>query len=173
MTAATRPSGAGSPRRLLSFRLGADEYAVALDRVCEILPFAGATWLPGFAVAVRGAVDLRGEALPAVELATALGLPVARVTSQSCLVVVRVGQADGGAAVGLIADAARQILELDDQLAAVPENLEGSLADQLCGVVEASGNVVRVIDLDRLLGANERVRGPADIAGGMALGRES
>jgi len=148
----------GAVLQLLSFRLGADEYGVDLVRVREIVPFVGAAWLPGFAVAVRGAVDLRGEAVPAIELATALGLPAAEATPQSCVLVVEAGRAGEPAAVGLIVDAVRGIVEIDRaKLASAPFEL-GGVVEHLDGVAEQGGTVVRVIDLDRLLNANERVR---------------
>jgi purine-binding chemotaxis protein CheW len=155
--------------RLLSFRLGADDYAVDLGRVREILPYVGASWLPGFAAAVRGAVDLRGEAVPAIELAAAFGLPAAEATPESCLLVVEAGAAAQSAAVGLIADAVRGIVELDRaELAAASREPGGELGEHLDGVVAHGGTSLRVIDLDRLLEVNPRVRGPADLATGGA-----
>jgi purine-binding chemotaxis protein CheW len=174
MTTATRSPRNEPGLRLLSFQLGAHEYAVELVRVREIVRFAGATWLPGFAAAVRGAVDLRGEAVPAVELAAALGLPASAVTPASCLVVVEVGRAGEPATVGLLVDAVCEIVDLDRaELAAAPRELDGGLAEHLSGVAVCRGTSVRVIDLDRLLSANERVRGPADVAAGGASGREA
>jgi purine-binding chemotaxis protein CheW len=148
----------GSVLRLLSFRLGADEYGMDFARVREIVPFVGATWLPGFAVAVRGAVDVHGQAVPAIELATAFGLPAAEATPQSCVLVVEAGRDDEPATVGLIVDGLRGIVEMDRaELASVPSGL-GGVGEHLDGVAAHGETAVRVIDLDRLLHANERVR---------------
>jgi purine-binding chemotaxis protein CheW len=161
----TAAGGAAPPLVLLSFRLGADEYAIELARVREIVPFVGATWLPGFAVAVRGAVDLRGEAVPAIELAAAFGLPASDPTAESCLLVVEAEPTGQRAAVGLIADAVRDIVELAPaELAAAPPELAGAAADHLAGLAARGDHFLRVVDLDRLLGSNPRVRGPADLA---------
>jgi purine-binding chemotaxis protein CheW len=161
---AARLVGAQPALSLLSFRLGEDLYAVELARVREIVPFQGAVWLPGYAAAVRGAVPLRGEAVPAVELAAALGLPASEVTPESCLLIVEAGRAAARAPVGLIADAVREIVAVDAAAVAAPPPQLGALAEHLSGVVAHGGGWLRLIHCDRLLGANPRVRGAADLA---------
>jgi hypothetical protein len=94
---------------------------------------------------VRGAVEVRGEAVVAIELVAALGLPAADLGGDRCLLVVDAGATAEGAVVGLIADALGDLLEEEG----VAPQGEGSL---------------RVLDLERLLRANPWVRGPADLA---------
>jgi purine-binding chemotaxis protein CheW len=162
-------------RRLLSFWVGADDYALEVERVREIVPFSGATWLPGFAAAVRGVVELRGEAVAVVELAAALGLDAAPATPERCLLVVEAGGSGEPALVGLLADGVRDIVELAGAGEAAGEAVEAcdlsrELAEQLSAVVSSPNGAVRVIDLDRLLGANPRVRGPVDVDSGRGAG---
>ena len=145
---------------LLSFRLGADDYAVDVGRVRQIVPFAGAAWLPGFAPAVRGAVEVHGKAIAAVDLAAALGLASSPPTAESCLLIVETGGTHEDAVVGLIVDAPRDLLELDEPTGP-PDTRRAheAQAGPLGSVRSHDGVEVRVIDLDRLLEANPSVRG--------------
>lgn len=165
MTAEVRSSRPALAPVLLSFRLGADDYAVELARVREVVLLDRVDWLPGFAPAVRGVVDLRGEPVLAVDLATAIGLAPAAVTAESSLVVVEAGRPGETGVVGLIVDSVRDIVEVDAaELSAAATRLADGVVEPLSGVVGLAGGAMRVVDLDRLLGANPWVRGPADLA---------
>lgn len=111
---ATSPS-AGPPARalvsLLSFYLNAQEYALPLDRVREIIPLPDhIAELPRPETAVLGVVTLRDRLLPLVSLRALLGLPPDDLSKQRGKVVV---MSIGEGAIGLAVDATREILRLD------------------------------------------------------------
>jgi purine-binding chemotaxis protein CheW len=119
--AATRPSvavarlGAATTTQtlvsLLSFFLGQQEYALPLDRVLEIIPLPDhISELPRPETAVLGVTTLRERLLPIVSLRALLGLPLASQQQQRGKIIV-VSLGDG--AVGVVADATREILRVD------------------------------------------------------------
>jgi purine-binding chemotaxis protein CheW len=96
---------------LLSFYLNEQEYALPLDRVREIIPLPDhIAGLPRPETAVLGVVTLRDRLLPLVSLRALLGLPADHLCRQRGKVVV---MSIGEGAIGLVVDAAREILRLD------------------------------------------------------------
>ena len=121
--AATRPSVAvarldAAPTQplvsLLSFFLGQQEYALPLSRVLEIIPLPDhISELPRPETAVLGVTTLRERLLPIVSLHALLGLPLASQQQQRGKIIV-VSLGDG--AVGVVADATREILRVDPNI---------------------------------------------------------
>jgi len=109
--ALARPSSSrkshGDAVEVVSFRLGAERYAVESRYVGEIFPFRGATLLPGSPSFVLSIVNLRGEILSLVDLKVLLQLPK---DSQDPGVVL-VLRSDG-MAMGVVADALDGVLSI-------------------------------------------------------------
>jgi purine-binding chemotaxis protein CheW len=98
----------------VSFALGAQEYALPLDRVREIIPLPGhVVEIPRSETAVLGVVTLRDCLLPVVSLRALLGLPSDGQRSERGKVVV---VSLGHGAVGLVVDATRETLRVDPGL---------------------------------------------------------
>jgi purine-binding chemotaxis protein CheW len=99
---------------LLSFYLGRQEYALPLDRVREIVRLPDhISELPRPETAVLGVITLRDRLLPLVSLRALLGLAVeGRRERRDKIVVVSLG--DG--AIGVVADATREILHVDPSI---------------------------------------------------------
>ena len=87
---------------MVSFELGAQEYALPLDRVREIIPLPDqVSEIPRSETAVLGVVTLRDRLLPLVSLRALLGLPSDPHRGERGKVVVL---SMGSGAVGMVAD---------------------------------------------------------------------
>lgn len=96
---------------LVSFDLGAQEYALPLERVREIIPLPDrVSDVPRAETAVIGVVTLRDRLLPLVSLRALLGLPNGTHHEQRGKVLVL---PMGSGAVGMVADRTREILRVD------------------------------------------------------------
>ena len=99
---------------LVSFDLGAQEYALPLGRVREIVQIPGAVAeIAGSETAVLGVVTLRGRLLPLVSLRALLGMPQQEDGRANRKVIV---VSIGNASVGVVADRTREILRIDPGL---------------------------------------------------------
>lgn len=99
---------------LISFDLGTQEYALPLECVREIIALPDhISEVPRSEAAVLGVVTLRERLLPLVSLRALLGLPRDQQRERRGKVVV-VSLGEG--AVGVVADATREILRIDPAL---------------------------------------------------------
>jgi purine-binding chemotaxis protein CheW len=111
VTAPTAPTAA--PRRLLTFDVAGQEYALALDAIREIVLAPPSTaHVPGSDEAVRGVMAYRDGLLPLLSLRVLLGLGETGDASGSKVIVTSIGDT----LVGLMADGARSILSVNPQL---------------------------------------------------------
>ena len=95
-------------RQMLSFRVGTEEYAIDILQVHEIRGQSAVTVMPRTAAWVRGAMNLRGNIVPIIDVKTRFGLPPDTSGGRPVIVVVAVGER----LVGLLVDAVCDVIEL-------------------------------------------------------------
>ena len=99
-------------RRLVTFDVAGQEYALDLDGVQEIVTAPESlTQIPGSDSAVRGVMAYRDRLLPLLSLRTLLGLPSATLARNKVLVTLV-----GETMVGLVADGTRSLISVDPGL---------------------------------------------------------
>jgi purine-binding chemotaxis protein CheW len=145
-------SNAAAAQQMLSFHAAGEDYAVNLLRVREIIPFEEVTRLPGAPAAVRGVASLRGEAVPVVDWAAALGLPETPVTKLTCIVLVETELAGRGKLLGVMADAVNQVLDVAaGDVRPVPAVGTSAGRDYLDGMVETGKKFTLLLDIEKAL----------------------
>jgi purine-binding chemotaxis protein CheW len=117
-----------------------EQYALAVEQVAEVLSLGDVTPVPGAPASVLGLLNLRGEILSVVELASALGLRGESAPSR--LIVAD----DGARRAGLAID---QVLDVAPLLENLPEDGLGCVHE----TAVLDGALVGVIDLAALLDA--------------------
>ncbi|WP_018913948.1 chemotaxis protein CheW [Thiomonas sp. FB-6] len=115
--------GAAQPSESAPTQAQADrgEYGLPILSVREIISYVRPTALPGSAPDLRGTINLRGSAVPVIDLGQRLGLGVTQVRARTCIVVVEVPGGEGTQCVGFLADAVNEVIDVEAaQLRPVP-----------------------------------------------------
>lgn len=152
----------------LTFFIAGEEYGVPILRVREIigLDLDTLTRVPAAPKCVRGVINLRGSVVPVADLAVQFGQRECTVTKLSCVVVVEVAFEGELTVMGLLVDAVNQTLELSgDEVEATPAFGTIARADYLLGMGKAGKKFVLLLDIDRVLSADELRAVPAIAAG--------
>ena len=146
------PSGpASAPLRLVCFELRQQELAFPIADVRETLPlrpishvFLTPPWLVGI-------FSLRGEIVPAIDLAVLLGLPRAQIDDDARIVVVE----RGAQVAGILVERLRELRTVDaTAIEPPPASLPAEVASILRGLAATPTGTVRVLDLEALLGSD-------------------
>jgi purine-binding chemotaxis protein CheW len=139
------PQGWVHAQRLLVFRIDEALYALAVERVREIVRLRPITPVPRLPAAVVGVISLRGQILQVIDLRRRLGLPGAQGARRARIVVAHDGD---GRVAGILVDAV-------DQVVAVGEEAFCDAPGAALGVVEGlfrrEGRFVSIVDLDRVM----------------------
>lgn len=161
--------GAAADRRIgkyLTFLLGREEFAIQVLKVREIMGIQDITAVPQTPTYVKGVINLRGKVIPVVDLRLKFCLPEIEYTQRTCIIVVQVQAAGVALHTGIIVDAVSEVLTLAaGDIEDTPDFGDGgaSAAGYLLGMAKVKGKVKILLDIDRVLSAQE-VRGLDELA---------
>ena len=100
-------------KQYMTFRLGDELFAIDVSQVREVLEISQITRVPTAPDYMRGVVNVRGQAIPVVDLRLRFGLPRVADTVHSRIIVMEL-DIDGEAAVlGGIADSVHEVIDLE------------------------------------------------------------
>ncbi len=144
--------------QLVSFTVGAEEYALDLTHVREIVGYPEhLSVVPTFPHYAEGIMVLRDNMLPVISLAKLLGAGESADRSRSRIVVLT-GQGKGTAALGMAVDSVSEVLRVpEDAVGELPEYLAGRGNVQLAGIckLEEGKRLVYLLDPGFLLNLEE------------------
>ena len=137
------------PLRLVCFELRGQELALPIGDVRETLPIQPITRVVLTPACLAGVFSLRGDIVPAIDLAVLLGLARTEVSEDSRIVVVE----DTGNTIGIVVDRLRDLRTIQEALEPAPANLPATVAQLLLGVAATTTGTVRVLDARAILAA--------------------
>ena len=135
-------------RQLLAFDLAGAPYAVAVERVREIVRIRPITPIPRVPADVCGVISLRGEIVQVIDLRQKLGLEPAEPTRASRIIVVRAGEND---IAGVLVDAVTEVLRVTEAAIRPAAPGESGAVEGLCARGE---EFVSLLDLTRVFEAD-------------------
>jgi len=155
----------GDALRVVCFELRGQELAIPIGDVRETVPMQPITRVFLTPACLAGVFSLRGEIVPALDLAVLLGLPRTELGDDSRIVVI--SHAAGTA--GIVVDRMRELRTLTEALEPPPANVSPSVASLLAGIAATDTGSVRVLDAGAVL----TVEALRAIASGTEEGRSS
>lgn len=102
-----------TPAQYITFKLGDELFAIDVAQVREVLELTLVTRVPTAPPYMRGVVNVRGKAVPVVDLRMKFGLPVTPDTLASRIVVMELELDGETTVVGGIADSVHEVIELE------------------------------------------------------------
>jgi purine-binding chemotaxis protein CheW len=118
-------------------RVAGEAYALPIENVLEVMPLGEVTAVPGSPPELLGVLNLRGHVLAVADLAPILGL---RRTAPAARMLVA---ESGDLSATFVIDEVSEVGELDDPTEATESPL-------LAGATLAGGDLIGIIDLDRV-----------------------
>jgi purine-binding chemotaxis protein CheW len=97
----------------ITFKLGDELFAVDVKQVREVLEVSRITNLPTAPDYMRGVVNVRGKAIPVVDLRLRFGLPRGIDTVHTRIIVLELELDGEGAVLGGIADSVHEVIEIE------------------------------------------------------------
>lgn len=151
---ATEESTRPQSLQLACFLLAGDVYAVDIMRIKEIVPMQRVRPVPRAPRFVCGVINLRGAVLPVVDLRERFGMGESDAGVDRRIIITSVA----GRLVGLIVDAVTEILKIEPGgLVRVPSLLKRRDTAYVHGIAMADGEMVLVLNLDRILTSEETI----------------
>jgi purine-binding chemotaxis protein CheW len=140
----------------LTFFLLAEEYAVNIQRIKEIIEYTTVTKVPKVPEWIRGVINLRGSVVPIIDLSVRFGLGERPVTKTTCIVVLEVEQDSERTVIGVIVDAVNQVIDLTpDDIEEPPSFGARVRLDYLFGMGKLGKKFALILNIDRVLSNSE------------------
>ena len=118
-------------RQLVVFTLGAEQYALPIEQVHEIIRYYEPRSVASRIEWVRGVISLRGRIVPVYDLASRLGI-TSELSDQTKIVIVEAGSETAG----VIVDDVEEVLTVEDtQFEEVP-GADAELIDKIAKIGE-------------------------------------
>src|SRR5215470_2324095 len=131
--------------------LGGQLFGLPISGVQDVFMPQRLTRVPLARPEIAGVLNLRGRIVTAIDMRCRLGLPRRDDTKPP----MAVGIEFKGESYGLLIDTVGEVLKLDDNAReANPVNLDGRLARVSAGVHRLDGQLLVVLDVDRVLDMN-------------------
>ena len=101
----------------LTFTLDEELFALDITSVREILDDTNITRIPRTPPFMRGVINLRGHAVPVVDLRLKFGFPKTEFTVNTCVIIVEMLVDDEQVVIGALADDVQEVVEMNpDQI---------------------------------------------------------
>jgi purine-binding chemotaxis protein CheW len=136
----------------LSFMRGAEMLAIGILGVKEIIEFGDVTPIPAMPDYVRGVINLRGAAVPVLDLSVRFGGSPTAVTRRTCIVIAEVTACGARQDLGIIVDAVHAVLDIPaHDIEALPKLGAAAGSELMRGVARLKDRFVMILDVDKLL----------------------
>lgn len=136
----------------LTFQLGGQEYALAIMKVREIVEYGALTKLPRTPAAIRGVINLRGNVVPAVDLALIFGITSGPITARTCIIVVETSWEGERAVMGIIADAVNKVAQWSsEEVLPAPAFGTRMRVEFIKGMTKVAEDFVILLEIEKVL----------------------
>ncbi|MCH7868763.1 MAG: purine-binding chemotaxis protein CheW [Myxococcales bacterium] len=140
----------------LTFEVCQEIYAIAILDLREIITFESATRIPMAPEAIRGLINLRGSAVPVIDLAIKFGKTQTPVSKRTCVIVLDSSSLNERGLIGILADQVCEVIELSKaEIEDAPDFGASVTSDYLKGLARVFDKFVPILDVDRLLSLEE------------------
>ena len=134
--------------KYVTFFLEAEEYALPIYQVQEIMRIGEVTRVPNSPEHVRGVMNLRGKIIPVIELKKRLSLGEAVIDGNSRIVVVE----NGLKVMGLMVDRVAQVLNITaEQIDKAPDEVVQVQESYIKGVGKIDQRMIILLDLEKII----------------------
>jgi len=150
----------------ITFKLGDESFAINVAQVREVLELPQITKVPTAPAYMRGVVNVRGKAIPVVDLRLKFGLPAAPDTVNSRIVVLELELDGETTVVGGIADSVHEVIELEaGQINPPPRIAMRWRTEFIQGMGRRGEEFIIILDINRVFAsAGPALRETASVA---------
>jgi purine-binding chemotaxis protein CheW len=142
--------------KYLTFTLAGEEYGIGILKIKEIIGALAITTVPQAPGYMKGVINLRGKVIPIVDLRVKFSMDAIGQTEKTCIIVVEVTCGGQKALIGTLVDSVSEGLNIKGSDVEDMPNFGSPLhTDYILGMAKTGGKVKILLDIDRVLNADE------------------
>ncbi|MDH5767116.1 MAG: chemotaxis protein CheW [Gammaproteobacteria bacterium] len=139
-------------QKYLTFLTPGKVYAVSIMKVKEIIEYGNVIDVPMMPAFINGAINLRSQVIPVIDLNIRLGGDATEVGRRSCIVVVELNLAGDNKRVGLLVDAVSKVVDFSQSQIDEAPSFNGNInTDYIEGMGKTEDGFIILLNIDNLL----------------------
>jgi len=140
----------------LTFTLGEEVFALDIGSVREVLEYTSITKVPRIPEYIRGVINLRGRAVPVVDVRLKFGMPATERTVNTCIIIVEVNLGGEQTVLGALSDSVKEVMDIEPQnIEPAPRIGTAIKADFIKGIGKHGEDFIILLDIDRVFSEEE------------------
>jgi len=140
----------------ITFKLDNELFAIGVTQVREVLDLTQIARVPTAPHYLRGVVNVRGVAIPVVDLRSKFGIGRAEDTVHTRILVMELELDGESTVVGGLADSVHNVVEIEtDEIGPPPRIASRWRTDFIRGMGKLDGEFIMILDIDRVFSIKE------------------
>lgn len=129
-------------------KLDSEYYGIPIENVLSIEKIIISTRIPNTPDYITGAINLRGEVVPVIDLRSKLGMKLKEMDDDSRIIIVKVDDI----VAGLIVDSSSEVLEIENNnIDMAPTTDNNKFIEYINGIGKTSDKLVILLNLTKIL----------------------
>ncbi|MBW2011385.1 MAG: purine-binding chemotaxis protein CheW [Deltaproteobacteria bacterium] len=142
--------------KYLTFTLADEEYGIGILKIREIIGMMPITTVPQTPEFVKGVINLRGKVIPVIDLRLRFGMGAIDYNDRTCIIVVEITGGQDTIQIGTVVDSVSEVLNIKgEEIEDTPTFGTKLNTDYILGMAKMEGGVKILLDIDRVLSAEE------------------
>jgi len=142
--------------KYLTFAMASEFYAIEISSVREVLDMTDITRLPRTPEFMRGVVNLRGNAVPVIDLRLKFGMGKTERTIHTRIVIMEIEAEEEVWLLGAMADSVKEVLEIEESMIDPPPRMGTSIRTEfLSGLAKHDGRFILLLDTKKVFSTEE------------------
>lgn len=149
-------SNANSQGQFLTFTLGKEIFALDIVKVREVLELTNVSEIPRTPEYMKGVINLRGHAVPVVDIRLKLGMSEITHTVDTCIIILEVVFGEETVVMGALVDSVREVFEMaEGDIEPAPKMGASIEASYIMGMGRQEDQFIIIVDFDSIFSAEE------------------
>ncbi|HOM87850.1 MAG TPA: chemotaxis protein CheW [Spirochaetota bacterium] len=141
-----------STEQFVTFIIGNETYGIEVLKVQEIIGMTRITYVPNTLPYMKGVINLRGSVVPVIDMRKKIGMDEIAYNAFTVIIITEVK----GKLIGMIVDSVQDVVTIPIQKIQDTIHFTSQIAtDYIKGIGQIDNNLVIILDVDRLLTADE------------------
>lgn len=138
--------------QFLTFEIAEEKFGIDIPHVREIIEYGGITKIPMMPDFIRGVLNLRGNAVPVIDLAVRFGNEPTQLTRFTCIVILEVNVGERIQEVGIMADVVNEVMNINrEDIEPPPEFGDKINTDFINGMGKVNSEFIILLNANKLL----------------------
>lgn len=140
----------------LTFKLDGEVFATDIRMIREVLEHTQVTPVPHSDDSMQGVINLRGKAIPVVDMRLQFGVEAAEVTVDTCIVIIEVNIKGKSTVLGALVDSVMEVIDLKpEQMEPAPGYGSRVNNDFMQAIGKLDDRFVIVLDMNKVFSSEQ------------------